>query len=231
MLKKSVISGLICFVWAFETFAASDALLVQKCKEEYKANPPEVEVLYNYGDLEFDNSKSAAEMAKLLQQNYPKVSSKKINGLTQFMPYVFIESSANRLVMDDFACYYPKHVRIVVGYKPTVYIRNDIPLGGCRFNVTLRHEQTHLDIAHLSLKQFAQKVKRVFPQIVNDVGIKYLSYKADESGNATSAKINETYKNQLNVLFNRFVDELTEQQMRIDTPENYKEETALCPND
>ena len=231
MLKKLVAAVIISGFSAFEAYAASGGYAMRKCSEEYKANPPEIEILYNYGDLKFDNSQSTEELKKLLLQNYPKVSSKRLNGLTQFMPYVFIESSANRMIIGDSACYYPKHVRVVVGYKPTVYIRNDIQPGSCRFNVTLRHEQTHLDIAHLSLKRFAQKVKRVFPQMVKDIGFKFVPYKSDVNGNETSAKINEAYKTQLNTLFNGFVEEMTEQQMRIDTAENYKEETALCPND
>lgn len=231
MRKSLMLIGIMWGLVATDAVAASGNYALSRCNEEYKNNPPVVEIVYNYGDLSFDNSKSAAEMAELLKQNYPKLSTRKLNGLTQFMPYVFIESSANRLVIDNFACYYPKHIRIVIGYKPTVYIRNDIPLGSCRFNITLRHEQAHLDIAHLGLKQFAQKVKQVFPQIVSDVGMKFMPYKSDESGSATSAKINKAYKTQMDVLFNKFVKEMTEQQMRIDTPENYKEETALCPND
>ena len=231
MLQKLITVAIILCFSVFEANAASSGYAMRKCREEYKANPPEIEVLYNYGDLKFDNSQPTEELTKLLRQNYPKASSKKLNGLTQFMPYVFIESNASRMVIGDSACYYPKYVRVIIGYKPTVYIRNDIKPGSCRFNVTLRHEQTHLDIAHLSLKKFAQKIKRIFPQIVKDIGFKFVPYKSDISGNDTSAKINEAYKTQLNTLFNGFVEEMTEQQMRIDTAENYKEETALCPSD
>ena len=230
MLKSFwiLVTGLL---FAFEVSAATRDFAMRKCNEELRQNAPEIEVVYNFGDLGFDNTKTADELSEMIEKTYPQIPNHKLNGLTQLMPYVSIESRANRTVIDNYACYYPQHLRVVIGYKPTVYIRNDIAPGSCRFNVTLRHEQTHLDIGHLSLVKFAQLVKDIFPQQVNDIGVRIEVYRDDIRDAQVSSEMNNTYITQMNVFFEKFVKEMTEQQMLIDTRESYKAETALCPKD
>ena len=229
--------NLICFVLFFillfvaDVQAASHSHIMQKCSEEFKQNPAEYEVVYNYGELQFDNSKSAQELSAMITPPYAEMNKHKLNGLTQLMPYIYIENTTQRTIIENYACYYPHSVRIVIGYKPTVYLRNDIRPGSCRFNVTLRHEQTHLDIGHLSLKKFARHVKARLPQLVKDAGVRIRLYQHDPNGDKGRSMLNEAYKFQINVMFERFVKEMTEQQMLIDTPEVYKEETSLCPLD
>lgn len=230
MLKKFLI---LCFCLGFmvNPAVASRKYAMDQCNSEFKSAEPEFEVIYNFGDLNFDNSKSTSELAVLLKTTYPKMVTRKINGLTQLMPYMVIESRVAKTEIDKYACYYPKHVRIVVGYKPTLYIRNDIKPDTCRFKVTMRHEQTHLDIGHLSLINFAKQIKERFPSIVQDVGVRLITLDEDRKKGNVSNQMNRTYKEQADVLFEKFVQEMTERQMRIDTAESYKDETKMCPQD
>ena len=94
----------------------------------------------------------------------------------------------------------------------------------------MRHEQTHLDIGHLSLQNFARRLKDEFPSIVEKIG-PTLKSRTDKvfAVDAVAQEMNEVYHEQLKVLFDDFVQKLLEENARIDSEENYKYEQKLCP--
>lgn len=225
-----------CLVWAFLIYgspaaAATFGYSLQRCKEIMRAHPPQIDVVYSFGSLQLDNSKDANGIREVFKQLYPNQEVKKINGLTVMSPHAVVENSITTELVGDRLCYYPQRVTINTGYKPTVYISKELTDNPCRFMLTVRHEQTHLDIGHLSLQIFARRLKNEFPKIVESIGPRLRSRgDAVIDVDAVAKEINEEYLAQLKVLFNDFVQKLLEENARIDTDENYEAEKRYCPD-
>ena len=212
-------------------YAGAASLAIRKCREESHKNPPEVEIVYNYGELKYDYSLSDEQLNERVRALYPDKITHKINGLTELSPYIVVESSIMQTGSKSYLCYYPKKVRVIVGYNPIVYIRNDLKKDTCRYNITMRHEQTHLDIGDLAMTEFLQNIKSSFPRIIKDVGVIVKPYSDNVSANDNSKELNNLYRQQLSYMFERFVKGMVEQQMLIDTTESYNAEGMLCLSD
>ena len=213
--------------------AAPSRFAKNQCKKEARTNPPKIEVVYNYGELKIDHTHTAEELAEIMKKMYPSApeNNHKINGLTRLSPYISVESGVVEKQMGENLCYYPESVKLYIGYKPVVYIREDLPEGTCRYNVTMRHEQTHLDIGDLSMQQFLQKIQVIFPRIVKEAGVVIKS--ADDNVNAVDAstELNDLYHKRVSGRFDVFVSEMVNQQIRIDTTDSYDFEGSLCPQE
>ncbi len=222
---------LLAAVWnlnAADVYAASLSSATRVCQREAKQNEPVIVIKYNYGELQINHEKDADELKKTMSKLYPLEVKHTLNGLTSLSPYVVVESEIMQTNALGHYCYYPQTINIIIGYEPVVYIRNDLAEGSCRYNVTMRHEQTHLDIGYLSLQHFLQKVKKNFPQMVRDAGVIVKSQSAKSSADETSAELNARYRKQIGILFDRFVRDMIKQQMRIDTAGSYTFEGNLC---
>lgn len=227
-MKKAIFFLLALCLFATEVSAASFEYAVRQCKDLMRANPPKVEIAYNYGALKLDNTKTSAEIEDIFKATHPNQKVHKINGLTTLSPYAQLESSIKAEVVNNRLCYYPRNIRINIGYKPVVYIASDMYKNGCRFILTVRHEQTHLDIGHLSLELFAKRLKEEFPEILETVGPEVRTRSEEVPVNEMSVQMNKTYHNQLKVLFDDFVQKLLSENTRIDSDENYRLERELC---
>ena len=211
--------------------AGAAALALRKCREEAHMAPPEVEVIYNYGNLVFDYNISSEQLSEKVQAMYSNKITHRITGLTELSPYIVVESSIVQSGTTRYLCYYPEKVKVKVGYEPVVYIRQDLQKGTCRYNLTIRHEQTHLDIGDLAMTNFLQEIKRSLPRIIKEVGVIVKPYSDKVSALDNSNELNNLYRKQLSHMFDRFVKNMVAQQMRIDTMESYNAAGSLCPSD
>ena len=210
-------------------FAWSNSLATKQCRQQMNNNPPIIDITYNYGELRYDTTKTSAELEKIHDKSKPIYG--QMHGLTQTSPKLLIETKINGQQINDKACFYPERVKISISYSPILYIMKDLKPGSCKFNLTLRHEQTHLDISHLALKEFAKKLKKQVPLIVKDIGplVKNLSNENDDTKQAAK-EINQAYNKQIEVLFELFKKTLEEENGKIDNAENYSFESSLCPD-
>ncbi len=232
-MKKFLSCCLLGVLWVCcsTASAATFGYSLQRCKNIMRSRPPQIDVVYSYGSLRLDNSKDAEGIKEIFQQLHPEQATHKVNGLTVMSPHAAVENSISMEFIDEYLCYYPERVTINTGYHPTVYISKELTSNPCRFMLTVRHEQTHLDIGHLSLQNFAKRLKEEFPKIVESVGPR-LKSQGDSVVNAddVAKEINAEYLAQLKVLFDDFVQKLLEENARIDTDENYETEKRLCPD-
>lgn len=212
-----------------EVQAASLRFAREMCKKELRKNPPQIEIKYNYGELKINHEQTEEQLVEMTDKLYSLKVTHKLTGLTSLSPYTLVESNIVGTGVSGYRCYYPQKVSVIIGYEPTVYIRSDLAENTCRYNVTMRHEQTHLDIGYLSLNHFMQKVKKEFPKIVKNVGVTVVPASSKDSADETSAKLNDKYRQKMGKLFNAFVQDMIKQQMRIDTAESYNFESSLCP--
>ena len=202
-------------------YAASYARDVEKCAKIMEENPAEVTVTYNFGEIKYDFSKSSKEIP--LPQKGVEVNGV-INGLTEFSPSVGLESILDvKALSEDRYCLYPKKVKVTIWYEPKVYIAKDLKKGSCRYELTMRHEQTHLQIAHQIILMSAQALKVQSPLILKRVG-------PQVSRQPMEAKMDlETiYQQRVNELGKVFASALEQKNKELDTEENYAKEDTLC---
>lgn len=228
LLMFTVIIGLMP---SAEVNAASLRFAKQACKKELLNNPPQIEIKYNYGELKINHEKTAEQLVEMMDEMYPLKVTHKLNGLTSLSPYTIVESNIAGTGVSGYRCYYPQKVSVIIGYEPTVYISNDLKKDTCRYDVTMRHEQTHLDIGYLSLNKFLQTVKEEFPKIVDKVGVKVLPASSKITADEASTELNDKYRQRMGKLFDLFVKYMTNQQMKIDSVAGYEFESSLCKSD
>lgn len=227
------IIGLFFTLWSSSVYAASFEYMQRECRQRMADNPPQIIVEYSFGKLNFDTSKSSEELVTLAQQFNPQTKTEgNMQGLTglKFATTMNVETLTEEIGNND-VCVVPQTVRLRIYYvNPTIYLVNSLKPQTCRYNLVLRHEQTHLDIGHTSFLELTQRLKQRLIDIVNERGPKIVLKKLYvQDSQAIIQKLMEEYENDLKPLINSYKKKLLEEQMQLDTAENYQRETALCP--
>ena len=201
----------------------------EKCMKSYKENPPKINITYNYGDLKFDNTKSVAELGEIYKTIFPGKGSSTIHGLTNLEPGVVTGVKTTVTFIDDERfCIYPEEINIKMSYNPTVYIANSLEPGSCRFNTTVRHEQTHLDLAHHALYVLADTLRDAEAEILASVSP--IVTDADFDVDKITKQLTDAYHEKIKDYFDEYKKITEKYNGIIDSPENYMFETGLCFN-
>lgn len=225
LLKKAFL--ILALLVSVVELAVADELN-DKCAEIYDENPPKVLITYNYGQLKYDNSKTKEELGEMYKQISSGQPSKSIHGLTYLEPNVTTKVSIDASILDkNTVCFYPQKIEIKVWYDPTVYIANSLKQGTCRFNTTVRHEQTHLDLGHHALYMFAKSLREAESEILSSTA-PIVENMSSVDGDKIVKDITDSYHETVKIYFEKFKDNLDKYNYVIDTPENYADETKLC---
>lgn len=223
----------LCFGWSTSVRAASYEFMQRECAKKMADNPPQIVVEYSFGKLSIDTTKNADELIELAHEFNPKnKNTGNMQGLTglKFATKLNIETLTEEIGKND-VCMMPQTVRLKLYYEnPTIYIINELKPKTCRYNLVLRHEYAHLDIGHTALKELAAQLKQRLTSVVMQRGSKIVLksiYRQDSQ--ALTQKFLQEYESGLKPLMNNYKEKLLEEQAQLDTPENYKRESALCP--
>lgn len=204
---------------------------IDKCIKLAQKNEPEVVIKYNYGKLQYDAGKTSDELKSLYLERKKDNSANKITGLTDLSPQLVTSVQVDAELADgNNFCFYPNKIEIKVWYNPVVHIVNSLKPGSCRFNTTIRHEQTHLDLGHHSLYVFAKSLKKAVPQILSAVQPRVEDAKT-VSGAKVVEEMTNAYQNEVKKYFEIFKNNLEQYNALIDTAENYAVESRLCSSD
>ena len=198
------------------------------CRQKMSENPPQIEVLVNYGKLKYDFSKDEKELAELFKKINPdRPVDGKIHGLTDVSPQVMIDLRVMRQrVGKGYVCTIPKSVVLHAGFQsPTVYILKTLRKGSCPYRLALRHEQAHLDIGFAAMTLLGKVLKKQLPDIVERSGPR-ISVLSDDSNMA--AKLSKEYRSMMQPILDIFQGTLIEEQGKLDTVENYDKEARVC---
>lgn len=215
----------------FATTSAMASTSAEQCAELYKKNPPKVNITYNYGALKYDATKTSEELDKIYETISHGKPTHNIHGLTYLEPNVTTSVKMKSELLDDMSyCFYPQFIEIKTWYNPTVYIANSLKNGTCRFNTTVRHEQTHLDLGHHALYLFAKSLRQAEPEILAAVK-PVVENGTSFDGNKIVKDFTDAYHAQVKIYFEKFKKNLEKYNSIIDTDENYKDETNLCIQD
>ena len=231
MFKQIFLFGLM-FFWAGAEFNSAEAgsydSAMRLCRQKMKENPPQVQVLVNYGKLKYDFSKDEAQLVELFKKINPDKSVVgKIHGLTDISPQVAIDLRVSRQsVGKRYICTVPKSVVVHAGFQnPTVYILKTLRKGSCPYRLALRHEQAHLDIGWTAMMLLGKILKEQLPDIVERSGPR-ISVLSDDSNMA--AKLSKEYQSAMQPILDIFQGTLIEEQGKLDTAENYDKEAKVC---
>ena len=201
----------------------------EECLKSYKQNPPKVNIIYNYGKLKFDNSKSIEELGEIYKVVFPGKKSATIHGLTNLEPGIVTGINTTVTLIDDERyCVYPEEINIKMSYNPTIYIANLLEPGSCRFNTTVRHEQTHLDLAHHALYVLAETLRDSEAEILASVSPIVTDSSFDEE--KITKQLTDAYLEKIKDYFDEYKKIAEKYNSIIDSPENYIFETGLCLN-
>ena len=225
-LLKKIFWVFVLFATVIKQSAATE--LEYKCSEIYEDNAPEVVITYNYGQLKYDNSKTTEELGEMYKSINAGQSAENINGLTSLEPQFTTRVSVDAAMLDEETfCLYPQRIEIKIWYNPTIYIINTLKPGTCRFNTTVRHEQTHLDLGHHALFLFAKSLREAESEILSSVS-PVMEKAATADGDKIVKNMTDAYHEKVMVYFEKFKGNLKKYNDAIDTHENYIDETNLC---
>ena len=215
--------------------AASYNYLRHECSQLMKQNPPQIQVEYVYGKLKIDNTKTSEELLKLSKKINPLITeTHKIQGLTKLMFSTTMNIETRAEMLDEnTVCVIPKVVSLHLYHNnPTIYLVNTLKPDTCRWNLVMRHEQTHLDIGHFAFKQMAYELKKKLQNIINIRGSKIYSYNEyTEDDQSVAQNMLKDYEKSLKITVKILEDKLLRKQAELDTAENYSKETKLCPDE
>lgn len=202
----------------------------RRCDDFFAASPIDVEINYDYGELKYDTSKTTEEMARLFSaHNAGMAPENTVNGLTVQNGYFRLTLDIdNRTIRRGYKCYYPSKITIDTGFKDsTIYIANRLKSGSCRFELTKRHEQTHLALGKAGLDAQIALIRKMLPSIVKKHG----AIVSEESKDMAEKELFDAYNDDINELRQMMSDATNAEQQKLDSKENYILETALCPSD
>lgn len=225
-MKKYVVMFALLF---FPPYVKAEItpFMQRRCDDFFAASKVDVEINYDYGELKYDTSKSDAEMARLFSEhNGGQTPQNTINGLTVQNGYFRLTLDIdNRTIRRGYKCYYPSKITIDTGFKDsTIYLANQLKSGSCRFELTKRHEHTHLALGKAGLESQIALLRKMLPSIVKKHG----AIVSEESKDMAEQELFNAYNEDINELRQMMTDATNSEQQKLDSRENYIYETALC---
>lgn len=202
----------------------------RRCDEMFLSSPVDIEINYDLGSLNYDTSKSNDELAGLYRQhNNGRPADNVVNGLTLQNNYFRLTLDIqNRTIRSGYKCYYPSKITIDTGFSDSViYLAKSLKSGTCRFELTKRHEHTHLALGKAGLLAQVELLRKMMPTIIKKQG----AVVSEESKDLTEQEIFNSYNKAIGEVREMMADITSAEQQKLDTKENYILETGYCPKD
>ncbi len=228
-MKKLIVKlmAFIFFLPAVNASAEVTPVMQRRCNEMFLSTPVNIEINYDLGELKYDNSKNYDELAKLFSEhNNGNKAENTVNGLTVQNGYFRLTMDIeNRTIVSGYKCYYPAKITIDTGFNDsTIYLAKSLKSGTCRFELTKRHEYTHLALGKVGLMAQVQLLKTALPAIIKKQGATVSGEDKDKVEREMFASYNKAIGDLRQVMTNI----TTSEQQKLDTKQNYIKETALC---
>ena len=189
---------------------------------------PSVEFSTSYGKLRYDKSKNNLEITNIAKQYGIKEKGLFAAGLATIN--VNFEVSVNtlgKIYGPKNICVVPTNINIYIGFSdPVIYLSKNLRPGSCKYNVILRHEQTHQQINAAALRYFLPKLKESIVAIIKNTPAIEIKNKRD--GDRATQDLIKAYMRQMEPLVDYFKKELLREQKKLDNHKNYQMEGDLC---
>ena len=130
-----------------------------------------------------------------------------------------------RQLANNRFCIGLQKVTAKVGYKEfRVYVARDLKPSSCEYRTTMDHEQAHVAIYKDQLRKFAPRFEQRLIRAATRMK-PIISKSAKAGPNYFLKKLNSEFRQ----VFKQLSRETDSRQGRLDTPNNYRREQALCP--
>ena len=127
------------------------------------------------------------------------------------------------------SCIYVDRVEFLITYTPTVFIGKELQTAECRFKTVKMHEERHVATDLKVIKEFLPKIKMEILWYLRGVGAQgpFPQYEIDKNGK----RIVDEVVAYVRPMVEKMSETKRARQSDIDTIENYKYESGLCPGD
>lgn len=126
-------------------------------------------------------------------------------------------------------CLYPSKVTFNLEYKPNIYIAKEVTGLPCTMRVTRLHEQRHVAADRHIIKQYVPKIKMEILWYLRSLGPQG-PYPQGQVPQETKRIVKEVV-DAVMPMIERLVETRRQRQGDIDTAENYRYESSLCPGE
>lgn len=215
------------YVWAAEN--------LQKYEDECRSfiKEPMVELTSTYGKLKYDYSKDKKFLEKETLKRFQEQGTEKYEGfepvgLTKVRDAFDFSVTVGQIdVSNGYTCFYPETIKVHLGYyTPTIYILKSLKKGSCLYDLAVRHEKTHMQIYIEALDYFLPELKKIVKGLFGQIGVKVV--KRGEAGRAVAEELNNAYLAVAQARVEKWRKNVEKEQLKLDTPEHYMLENALC---
>ncbi|NQW01204.1 MAG: hypothetical protein HQ483_15975 [Rhodospirillales bacterium] len=190
--------------------------------------PPQIDVKTYEGSVTINTGHSSSQLAAKIG-SHGRLS-RNAGWVTRGLTKTSLESQIEvgvqiRQLSKNRFCIGLQKVSARIGYDQfKVYVARDLVPGSCEYRTTLDHEQAHVAIYKDQLRQFSSRFEQRLQRVA--AGLRPVLVKSEKSGPAYFLqKFNIEFKQ----VFKQLSRETDSRQSRLDTPDNYRREQALCP--
>jgi len=152
-----------------------------------------------------------------------------VDGLTEGAIQESYELEFNTVSDGSNSCLFLSKVNFTVIYKPTIFIASEVKGQTCRQKVTRLHEERHVATDLRAIKEYIPKLKMELLMYLRSLGMQgpFPASDLKRQMDSMSVEVNKS----LRPMTERLREARRKRQGLIDTVENYKHESSLCPGE
>ncbi len=230
-MKNLYLTSIFCIcaslspVWAAENAAPAAA---DPCAEfRYKTR---LNLTTSYGKLKYNLDYDRRALTRLGQQYGLIEPGMFASGLSLIgIDWSVTLNTVTRVAADDSICILPMSLDVFVGFQdPTVYIDRALNQESCSYQLVLRHEHQHQQVAIAALEYFLPRVRAEINARLGEVGPSNVASLSQTD--AATARMNRKYIALIEPLVDKFKATLLHEQKKLDNRQNYEFESSICQN-
>lgn len=184
--------------------------------------------------VRYDNTQSSAQLGEIpIDTNFSKHSKEVFitGGITRGHIQTSSDTSFAKLWEEgtNVSCLWPKAIRLIIEYKPLVYIASEHQPGSCRYDVIMEHEIRHVNTDIMTLNDFLPQLQANVQYAVDSLGVR--GPFDDRQSDAVRNEMQEVISSRLRDTLSEMDAVRRTRQQMIDTRQEYMRLSKLCPRE
>ncbi len=188
----------------------------------------QIRYLFNFPIAVYDHTHTPREIETLSEKS-GQAENYHIEGLTdaQFGLKTLYEFNYHKKIFQNNYALWVEDLRVDFSYTTiNVYVSNQYPEGSCEYQVTMDHENTHVEIHRRIYEKYQKILKDV---ISSSTDIPLINHPVTvESLEEGKARISQLISGVTDPVFDQFQQELSQEQGQLDSPGSYAELQSRC---
>ncbi len=186
------------------------------------APKPEVEINFSANKIKYSHKYSKKELTR----RSSKGSSNVVGQAPYRVGYSIDFYVEVRHPKDFLFCAYPTNIKLNLTLNQEILIAKELEKGTCEYASTVRHEQTHAQIARTVVEHYLPIIGKRFIEVVRKNAI---------AGRTSPiypwrarAELREKYSDIIDLLIKELYKKIAKEQAKLDNDKNYRYESKLC---